>query len=120
MGKNKYCDEAMVDEIVDSIMEKEIEVNPKSEEIPHEVKKETKAKPSAETEVMDRETKTGTIKNAVFVNVRKEPDPKADVLEILRKGDKVRIHEKLNNGFHKVSTSTSSIAYIHSDFIEED
>lgn len=81
---------------------------------------EERVLPSTETEVMVSETKTGTVVNSVVVKVRKAPNLDADILEVLRKGDKVRIHKKLDNGFYKISTSVHSLAFILSDFIEED
>lgn len=85
-----------------------------------ESKKEKKVLPSTETEAMVPETKTGTIVNSVVVKVRKAPNLESDVLEVLRKGDKVRIHKKLDNGFYKISTSVNGSAFILSDFIKED
>lgn len=60
----------------------------------------------------------GVIVNALLVNVRREPCLNADVLEVLRKGDKVAILEK-GTEFWKVSTSVNKIAYISSDFVME-
>lgn len=73
----------------------------------------------AQEETTGPETINGIIVNRLNVNVRKESDLESEVLEVLRKGDKVTILGK-ENGFHKVSTSTNSIAYISSDFIKEE
>lgn len=61
----------------------------------------------------------GKIVNTLHVNVRREPTSDSDVLEILRKGDRVKVLEK-GEEFWKVSTSVHRIAYISSNFIEEE
>lgn len=62
---------------------------------------------------------TGTIINSVHVRARREPNIESDVIELLRKGDHVKI---LGNvaGFYKVETFTNNIAYILSDFVKEE
>lgn len=72
-----------------------------------------------EKETTGPETKNGIIVNSVFVKVRKEPNFESDVLEILPKGDKIRIIDSLDN-FYKVETPSKKIAYICSDFVEEE
>lgn len=81
------------------------------------VKEESPAK--VETTVPPTVTKNGKIVNAIHVNVRTKPNLESDVLEILRKGDKVTILE-MGESFCKVSTSKNKIAYISSKFIEEE
>lgn len=61
----------------------------------------------------------GEIINALNVKVRKTPNPESKVLEVLRKGDKVKVLEK-GDDFWKVSTSVNKIAYISSNFIKEE
>lgn len=73
----------------------------------------------AEVEKNGPETKNGILVNSLHVKVRKEPSYESDVLEILRKGDKVVVLGK-SEGFYKVSTSVNKIAYISSDFIKEE
>lgn len=73
----------------------------------------------AELETTGPETKNGTVANSLYVNVRKEPSYESDVLEVLRKGDKVIVLGK-SGDFYKVSTSVNKIAYISSDFIKEE
>lgn len=80
---------------------------------------ETKAKSPAEVEINGPETTNGTVINSIYVKVRKEPNYESEVLELLRKGDKVRILGR-NGEFYIVSTNTISVAYISSDFIKED
>lgn len=83
-------------------------------------REKTTAKSPAEVETMVSETiKNGTIVGALNVNVRKGPSLESEVLEVLRKGDKVRILDKDNN-FYKVSTSVNPVAYIAFDFIKEE
>lgn len=78
------------------------------------------AKSPADVETMVPQTITnGTIDGALNVNVRKEPSMKSDVIEVLRKGDKVRLLAK-SGDFYKVSTSVNPVAYISSDFIKEE
>lgn len=75
---------------------------------------------SAKVETNGPETKNGIIYGAMFVNVRREPwTDDGNVLEVLRKGDKVTILGMIN-GFYKVSTSMNKVAYISSDFIKEE
>lgn len=73
----------------------------------------------AELETTGPETKNGTVANSLYVNVRKEPSYESDVLEVLRKGDKVIVLGK-SGEFYKVSTSVNKIAYISSEFIKEE
>lgn len=74
----------------------------------------------AEVETNGPETKNGIIDGAMFVKVRREPWTDDDnVLEVLRKGDKVTIFGKVD-GFYKVSTSVNKVAYISSDFVKEE
>lgn len=61
----------------------------------------------------------GEIANTLHVKVRREPSFESEVLEVLRKGDKVKVLEK-GNDFWKVSTSVNNIAYISSEFIKEE
>lgn len=82
--------------------------------------RKTAAKSPAEVETMVSETiRNGIIVGALNVNVRKGPSMESEVLEVLRKGDKVRILDK-ENKFYKISTSVNRIAYIFSDFIKEE
>lgn len=92
------------------------------EEIMNESIKEDKnitEKSPAKMETTGPETKNGTVVNSLYVNVRKEPSYESDVLEILRKGDKVIVLGK-SGEFCKVSTNINKIAYISSEFIEEE
>lgn len=74
----------------------------------------------AEVETTGPETKNGTIINSLFVKVRKKPVVEdGNVVEVLRKGDKVHILDKLD-GFYKVTTSVNKGVYISSDFIKEE
>lgn len=85
-----------------------------------EPKVETAEVSHAEVETTGPETKNGVIINAMHVNVRREPWIDEDnVLEVLRKGDKVTILGKVNN-FYKVSTSVNKVAYILSDWVKEE
>ena len=73
----------------------------------------------AEVETAGPETINGTIVKAVLVNVRKEPQIGSEVLETLRKGDKVVILEK-SGDFYKVSTSVNKLAYISKEYVKEE
>lgn len=61
----------------------------------------------------------GKVVNALNVNVRRGPSLDSEVLEVLTKGDKVKVLEK-RKYFWKVSTSANKIAYISSAFVEEE
>lgn len=63
--------------------------------------------------------KNGIVVNCLNVNVRKWPSFESQVLEILSKGDVVKITGK-RKGFYKVSTNKTSVGYISSDFIKEE
>lgn len=53
------------------------------------------------------ETKYGTVVNAQFVNLRAAPSYTAEVVDILPKGAKVKILEKLENrGFYKIKVES--------------
>lgn len=91
-----------------------------------ELYKEFEQEETAETSLAEVETTTvpptginGEIINTLYVKVRREPNFDSEVLEVLRKGDKVKVLEK-GNGFWKVSTSVNKIAYISSEFIKEE
>lgn len=86
-----------------------------SEEIDKVIRESSPAE--VETPVPNTE-KNGKIANTLYVNVRKEPNLQAEVLEVLREGDQVKLLDKLPN-FWEVSTSTHSVAYVASEFIEE-
>lgn len=84
------------------------------------VREKTTAKSPAEVETMVSETiKNGIIVGALNVNVRKGPSLESEVLEVLRKGDKVKILDK-DDKFYKISTSVNPVAYISFDFIKEE
>lgn len=72
----------------------------------------------AEVETTGPETKNGIVKDCLHVKVRNRPSYDSDVVEVLRKGDKVKILGKVGD-FYRVSTSVNNDAYISSDFIEE-
>lgn len=94
-------------------------LNPVKEEVKEETKEESPVK--VETPVPPT-VKNGVIittGNTLHVKVRKEPNFKSETLEVLRKGDKVKLLGK-ETGFWKVSTSTNKIAYISSEFIKEE
>lgn len=67
----------------------------------------------------DRKTRTGIVVEAAYVNVRKEPDVKSDVLEVFRKGDRAVILGEVG-GFYKIKTSVNPTAYISSMFFHEE
>lgn len=90
-----------------------------NKENPDKEVKEIREVSPAELETTGPETKNGTVVNSLYVNVRKEPSYESDVLEVLRKGDKVIILGK-SGEFYKVSTSVNKIAYIFSEFIKEE
>lgn len=85
------------------------------------VKEPTEIRETSHAEVgaAGPETKNGIVANSLHVKVRKEPSFEADVLEVLRKGDKVVILGK-EGEFYKVSTSVNKLAYISLDFIKEE
>lgn len=90
-----------------------------TETIKSEVTKEIKEVSSAKVKTNGPETINGTVVNCLSVNVRKWPSFESNVIEILTKGDKVKILGK-EKGFYKVSTKNTKVAYISSDFIKED
>lgn len=73
----------------------------------------------AEVETAGPETINGIIANAGLVNVRKKPDPKSEVLETLRMGDKVTILGR-DGGYYKVRTSIHREAYISVSLVKEE
>lgn len=73
----------------------------------------------AEVEKTGPETKNGIIVNALFVNVRREPDYESEMVELLRKSDRVEIVGKVGE-FYKVNTSVNRGVYISSNFIKEE
>lgn len=73
----------------------------------------------AEVETNGPETKNGKIINSLFVKARKKPSFESDVLEILRKGDPVKIIDRVGD-FYKVSTILNELAYVSSEFVMEE
>lgn len=65
------------------------------------------------------ETRNGKVVNSLFVKVRKEPSFDSEVIKVLGKGDKVNIIDIVGD-FYKISIDEDSVAYIASDFIEEE
>ena len=88
-----------------------------SEEVEKIVAEESPAE--VETKTAPLTVTNGEIVNTLHVKVRREPSFESEVLEVLRKGDKVKVLEK-GNDFWKVSTSVNKIAYISSEFIKEE
>lgn len=82
--------------------------------------KENTEKSSAPVKANGPQTKNGIISNALLVKVRKEPNLSSDVLEVLQKGEKVIILERVNKQFYKISTKKNDIAYIFVDFLKEE
>lgn len=87
-------------------------------EIKEEIKK-IRDRSSAKEKTNGPETKNGIITCSHYVNVRREPDPESDVVEILRKGDWVIIHESANEEFYKISTSVNKDVYITKKYVRE-
>lgn len=106
MARGNRIRSSYVDEFVDENMFQEIE-------------EKTTESSSAEVKKNGPETKNGIVVNSLHVNARKEPSYESDVLELLRKGDKVIILGK-EGEFYKISTSKNKIAYISSKFIKEE
>lgn len=100
--KEKFCDEPMT-KTVKAEVEKVIRDTSPAE-------METPVPPTV---------RNGEIVNTLQVRVRKEPSFESEVVEVLRKGDKVKILKR-EGDFWKVSTSMNKIAYISSEFIKED
>lgn len=73
------------------------------------------------------ETRYGIVINTQYVNLRKEPSYTAEVLDILAKGDRVKILEHLKErGFYRISVRNLSATkdlddvYISSKFLKEE
>ena len=107
MARKKYTNNT-----TEAIIDAEMELNREFEE---EI---TETSP-AEVETHGPETINGTVINSLFVKVRREPSFESEVIEVLRKGDRVIILGK-DREFHKVSTSVNKTAYISSEFIKEE
>lgn len=107
MARKKY-----INNTTEAIIDAEMELNREFEE---EI---TETSP-AEVETHGPKTINGTIINSLFVNVRREPSFESEVIEVLRKGDRVIILGK-DGDFYKVSTSINKTAYIYFEFIKEE
>lgn len=109
-GRNKQYKDPIVEEKTEVEVVEEIK-----DEIPNDNTEELPAK-----EVTNGpETKNGIVMNCIHVKARRSPSCESgNVVGLLRSGEKVVIHEKIDN-FYKVSTSTYSEIYISSDFIKE-
>lgn len=83
-----------------------------------ELKDATEYSP-AEVEKAGPETKNGIISNALYVKARTDPSFDAEVVELLRKGDRVQIIDVVER-FHKVNTALSKEAYVSSEYIKEE
>lgn len=80
--------------------------------------KETTSETPTKDESTGPDTVNGEIYNAACVNVREYPKPMAKVLEVLNKGEKVKIMGK-ESGFCKVSTPNGFIGYIVAMYVKE-
>lgn len=76
-------------------------------------------KSPAEVETNGPETANGVIVNAFVVNARKEPSFESEVVETMVRGEKVTILGKKGR-FYKVRTERHDVAYIVSEFVEEE
>lgn len=83
-----------------------------------EINEDTEYSP-AEVEKNGPETKNGIVTNTLHVKARRGPSSESEVVEILRKGDRVAIIGKVD-GYYKVRTSVNYPVYISSDFITEE
>lgn len=99
--KEKFYDSSMIDEMKEEVRKTITESSP------------------AEVESNGPETKNGIVVNSLFVNVRREPSMKSDVVNVLRRGDSVQILDK-TDGFYKINVGLIGIGYISSDFIREE
>lgn len=88
------------------------------DDIKKELKDATEYYP-AEVEKTGPETTNGIISNALYVKARTDPSFDAEVVELLRKGDRVQIIEVVDR-FHKVNTGLSKEVYVASEFIKEE
>lgn len=74
---------------------------------------------SAEMDSTSRLAKRGTVVNAPFVKIRKEPVNNAEVLEIRKKGDRLKI-KKLVGDYYMVEVDGHSGGYILTNYLEAD
>ena len=81
------------------------------------VKKDFKEKALAEVRALVPETNNRIITK--LVNLRREPNFDSDVVDILRKGARVKILEKTKD-FYKIKFAGDRTAYVFSDFIKEE
>ena len=79
----------------------------------------TESSPAKVETAVPQTVKNGIIINALLVNVRERPSFESRVLEVLKKGDKVKILKK-GIDFWKVSTKNHSVAYISSKYVTEE
>lgn len=93
--------------------------NPVKEEVTETIRDESPAKEETAVPPTVRNGVIVTPNNILYVKVRKKPSFDSEPIEVLRKGDKVKLLKKETN-FWKVSTSTNKIAYISSEFIKEE
>lgn len=96
----------------EALIDAEMELNREFDED----EKNTEYSP-AEVEKNGPETKNGI--TTKLVNLRKEPSFESDVVEVLSKGERVKINGKAK-GFYKVETRLNHTAYVSSDFIKEE
>lgn len=84
--------------------------------------KNTEESPT-EVETNGPETINGIVVNSLFVKIRKEPNLKSDVLQIIMRGDKIEVFDELINGFYKIFSidgiQVLGDAFILSNFIEK-
>lgn len=101
----KYTDNMPTEEIIDCEMElfdeeRHREVSP------------------AEVETLVPETKNGIVINSLYVRIRREPSLESDVIKLVRKGDKVKILDRLDR-FYKISIENDQLGYVASEYIKE-
>lgn len=70
----------------------------------------------AEVETTGPETINGIITNALSVKARDAANPEGKVVDVLTKGDRVRILGE-SHGFYKVETNRKDIVYVSKKFV---
>lgn len=106
MPRKKY-DNYMTESISNSEKETESYEEENTEESP------------AKEETRDPKTKNGIICNTIYVNVRSAPNLEADVVRLMREGEKVKIVSKVN-GFCEVFIDVDKTGYIDANYVQEE
>lgn len=81
--------------------------------------RETASQPAEMGERTEFRPRMGTVTNAPFVKIRKQPSPEADIVTNKQKGDRVKL-TAIEGDYYKIIAYGETEGYILRKYIQED